>query len=852
MATGNCIGIYVTGDMTINGGTIDSTGKYYTGIDVGQNLTINGGAITSSGTNGEAAINAGQIITINGGTVEVSAVQPGSKPVWEVRGIKGARVIINNGTVLADTTVSREGVGIESTDTQSYTEINGGKVTAIGLKKAFSNNVKNKIGGTGWTNTEGTEGKADIAASETGQALASYKKVMFPPEHTHAFTYSAEGATITATCTADKCYLPPSSEGGTDHVATLTIAAPLHTAYGDGKEAAAQITDTNSIKGDATVSYFEATKSGDTYTKKSETALAAAPTDAGDYIAEITLGEANASHATASVGYTIAKADPTANAPTGLTATYGDTLADVSLEGKNPEGNTEGSWAWVDSTQSVGNVVSPAASFKADFTPTDADNYNSVSNVDVTVTVNKEAAQTLADVEVPLLYTATSVSASVADEMPTDAGTLSYTAGDASKTGSVTVTDFAVDSDGVVTATLSGGAVDDTITLPVTIGSTNYEDSAVNVVITLTAKADAGVSIEGVPEALTYGDEDFTLTGSVTAAGTGTGNWAWSTSDDTVFQITSDGVAATVKILKVGSATITAEYESDTTIGTAKTASITVGKKALTVKALDKNINVGGEVPDLSNPVLDKDYSVDGLVGEETLATPPTLSYASEPDITKPGTYAITAGDATASDNYDIGYQEGTLKITAKEGKPVAVVKGIAKGKTSLKFTWNTVKGAKNYEIWMTTCKNGKYKKLKTFKAGTKTFTKKKLKKNAAYKFYVVAKDASGKVICKSYAGHSYTGNVRGKYTNAKSLKVSIQSYTLKKGGTAKIKATQTKVKKNRKLSDHANLLRYKSSNTSVAKVDSNGKITAVNYGNCSVYVQTVNGIWKTVTVTVE
>ena len=75
--------------------------------------------------------------------------------------------------------------------------------------------------------------------------------------------------------------------------------------------------------------------------------------------------------------YTIAKADPTCTAPTGLTATYGDTLADVTL----PTG-----WSWANDTQSVGAVGTNT--FKATFTPEDTDNYNVLENLDVTVTVN--------------------------------------------------------------------------------------------------------------------------------------------------------------------------------------------------------------------------------------------------------------------------------------------------------------------------------------------------------------------------------------------------------------------------------------------------------------------------------
>ena len=182
---------------------------------------------------------------------------------------------------------------------------------------------------------------------------------------------------LTATCSDENCELHTTT-------ATLTIAAPLHTIYGDGEDASAVIIDDNGIQGDATVVYYKATKNGDVYTKGEE--LASVPSNAGDYVAEITLGTGDYSE-TASVNYTIAKADPTAAAPS-ATATYGQTLADITLT--NPTGNTEGTWAWVDTgTTSVGSVGNHT--FKANFTPSDTANYNSVSNKDVTVTVSKAA-----------------------------------------------------------------------------------------------------------------------------------------------------------------------------------------------------------------------------------------------------------------------------------------------------------------------------------------------------------------------------------------------------------------------------------------------------------------------------
>ena len=71
------------------------------------------------------------------------------------------------------------------------------------------------------------------------------------------------------------------------------------------------------------------------------------------------------------------------------------------------------------------------------------------------------------------------------------------------------------------------------------------------------------------------------LTGSVANEGTKTGAWTWSASDETVFRIAPNGAAATVRILRAGSAAVTAEYESDTTVGTKTTVAIAVDTKTL-------------------------------------------------------------------------------------------------------------------------------------------------------------------------------------------------------------------------------------------------------------------------------
>ena len=115
-----------------------------------------------------------------------------------------------------------------------------------------------------------------------------------------------------------------------------------------------------------------------------------------------------------------------------------------------------------------------------------ASNYKLVGPLPtVTVNITKASAPTLADIPVSQKYNVTTGEKAIGAVMPTDAGALTYTKGAESKTGSVTVTSWAVDATGKVTYTLSGGAAGNTVTLPVTIGSDNYADATVKVVITI-------------------------------------------------------------------------------------------------------------------------------------------------------------------------------------------------------------------------------------------------------------------------------------------------------------------------------------------------------------------------------
>ena len=214
--------------------------------------------------------------------------------------------------------------------------------------------------------------------------------------------------------------------------------------------------------------------------------------------------------------------------------------------------------------------------------------------------------------------------------------------------------------------------------------------------------------------------------------------------------------------------------------------------------------------------------------------------------------YSISKSEVPADWDKDDGGDEKTNNVLA--------VSGIAKGKKGIKFTWNKVTDAERYVIYMAKCNTSKksyaLKAVKTLAADKQTWTKKGLKKKTKYQFYAVAqKKADGMYvnIANSETGYVATGNRSGKYTNPKSLTVTKTKLTLKVGKAAVIKGKVTKAKAGKKLmTAYAPKLRFVSSDPTVARVEANGKVTPLAAGKCEVYVQTINGIWKTVSVTVQ
>jgi hypothetical protein len=175
---------------------------------------------------------------------------------------------------------------------------------------------------------------------------------------------------------------------------------------------------------------------------------------------------------------------------------------------------------------------------------------------------------------------------------------------------------------------------------------------------------------------------------------------------------------------------------------------------------------------------------------------------------------------------------------------------------------WNKIQGAAGYDIFFATCNHsGKKiacKNVKTIKGNkTSKWVTGKVKKHEDYKAVVkayVMKNGKKSYVRTSPLVHAYTSGYTKNYTNPKSVIVKKSNALLRVGKTYKIKASVKKLKKGRKLmpKGHAPKLRYLSSNTKIATVNSSGKITAKLKGSCKVYVIAANGASKAVLVTVK
>ena len=246
--------------------------------------------------------------------------------------------------------------------------------------------------------------------------------------------------------------------------------------------------------------------------------------------------------------FVVAKATPTYTVPTGLTAKYGQTLADVTL----PDG-----WSWMDSSESVGGASTAAKTFQAKFTPKDTENYNTVENIELEVTVNKADGGNLKTVELEQKYTDASDHTYTPDWAGLPAGQDWTFSSEASIV--LPKQDFAADGN-LLTYAISGGKAGDKITLILKASCDNYEDFTITLNVTLTEKDDQKPLTITDNTSVIYG-EKLTLT---TTGGSGMGAVTYRIDNAiSTGEATIDPNTGVLTPVKVGSVSVIATKAGD-------------------------------------------------------------------------------------------------------------------------------------------------------------------------------------------------------------------------------------------------------------------------------------------------
>ena len=273
----------IAGNRNSNGGgvLVESGGSFimYGGSITGNKATGSGGGVfvaAQDGTQGRFVMYGGSITGNN-----VSGFGSGGVCVYGTMTVSGSVQITGNvnggskgndgiytgGTASNVCLIGRTTITIDGPLTE---------VSQIGVTL-----YSNRVFTSGWsTNMSDKEVSSYFTADDSSSTVALENgELKLKRPHTHSWTYTASGATITAKCNAADCTLADASGG------SVTIAAPEADALTyDGSPKAAAVTTSGDWLG------ASADNIRITY-KQGETTLPTAPTDAGTYTAGITVGE---------------------------------------------------------------------------------------------------------------------------------------------------------------------------------------------------------------------------------------------------------------------------------------------------------------------------------------------------------------------------------------------------------------------------------------------------------------------------------------------------------------------------------------------------------------------------------
>lgn len=230
-------------------------------------------------------------------------------------------------------------------------------VAAVGT--VYTSTAPSNVLLTGITDTTGSFKLSGVSAFTAGINDYSY---IFTPDDNSNYTTASGNVSINAV---------------SDDVQSISIiSAPKKTDYSAGEsfDPTGLSIKVKYLSGaEKNVSYTAANASSFTFTPALGTALTSSNTSVNAVYTE------NGKSASCSITINVGKAIPTVTVPTGITATYGQTLNELTLPS-----DANGAWAWLDNSLKSGNVGTNK--FIAEYTPNNTADYSTVKK-EVTVTV---------------------------------------------------------------------------------------------------------------------------------------------------------------------------------------------------------------------------------------------------------------------------------------------------------------------------------------------------------------------------------------------------------------------------------------------------------------------------------
>lgn len=635
-------GVNAVGSFTMYGGSItgnhNSDGGGVRVEDTGS-FTMYGGSITGNSVSGSGG---GVWVGAQGGTQQGRFAMYGGSITGNNAASFGSGGVCVYGTMTVSGSVritdnvnggTKGNDGIYTGGTASNVRLIGRTTITIDGPLTEGSQIgvslySNRVFTSGWSTSMSDKTFSSYFTADDSSSTVALEngELKLSNPHTHSWTYTASGATITATC--KNC---AENNNKDFHGGSVTIAAPeAGTLTYDGSPKAAAVTTSGDWPG------ASAENIRITY-KQGGTTLSAAPTDAGTYTAGITVGKGEGA-VTASATYTIKKADLAAGdftftSPTDLTYNGSAKTATVTT-----------------AKTGVGTVT--VMYFKGETQvaePKEAGDYTVKISVAESLNYNSSTDLTAENWKFTIAKAGSTCTA------PTPITTLTYTGKAQPLINAGTTADgtmqYSTDGKDYGTTIPTGKNAGAYTVWYKVAGDSNHSDTTPERISVTIAKAKVEIPAAD-PTQFTYSGEEQTYTLAASGLYTVAGNVRKNAGTYTVTVTLKD----------------TENYVWSDNTDAAKVYTFIIAKAPVTVTAKDKSAYTYDAAPDLSKPERDKDYTVSGLIGEAKLTTAPTLAYdPATPDMTRTGDAAkIVASGASAGENYEITYVEGKLTLSAR------------------------------------------------------------------------------------------------------------------------------------------------------------------------------------------